>query len=89
MSKEEKTISFFNQFFIYKKVRNVTLEQLSHLWKQNVSEEEEAEEDLEKEKDMDKMKKPVATKAKKVVGKRIESFPGPEQRLPVNHQKPY
>jgi hypothetical protein len=64
MSKEEKTISFFNNYFIYKKVRNVTLAQLEHLWKQNVSDEmEEDEEEEEREKDI--------TKNKKVVGKRI------------------
>ena len=63
MSKEEKTISFFNNYFIYKKVRNVTLEQLEHLWKQNVSDEMEEEEDKADTKD--------TTKAKKVIGKRI------------------
>ena len=45
MSKEEKTISFFNQFFLYKKVRNVTLEQLEHLWKTHVASEMEEEEE--------------------------------------------
>jgi len=67
MSKEEKTISFFNQFFLYKKVRNVTLEQLEHLWKTHVSSEMEEEEEEEEEGEKTK----IAVKAKKVVGKRI------------------
>ena len=71
MSKEEKIISFFNQFFIYKKVRNVTLEQLSQLWKQNVSEEEDEEVDTTEDLEEKEKKTKTAVKAKKVVGKRI------------------
>jgi len=68
MSKEEKTISFFNQFFLYKKVRNISLEQLAQIWKQQVGMEEEEEEEEEKEKGE---KKNVVVKAKKIVGERI------------------
>jgi hypothetical protein len=65
MSKEEKTISFFNQFFLYKKIRNVSLEQLAQLWKQNVGMEEE---EKEEEEELEKSAKP---NAKKIVGERI------------------
>lgn len=67
MSKEEKTISFFNQFFLYKKVRNVSLEQLAQLWKQQVGmEEEEKDEEI-----LEIDKKNIKPKAKKIVGERI------------------
>jgi len=80
MSKEEKTISFFNNYFIYKKVRNVTLEQLDHLWKQHVSDEmEENEEEEVVEKN--------TTKAKKIVGKRIvlslENYKPIKEEIPL------
>ena len=92
MSKEEKTISFLNQFFIYKKVRNVTLEQLEHLWKQHVSsemeEEEEEKEDVRK-KEIDKKK---GTRAKKVVGKRIvlslANYAPITENIPVLKEQP-
>jgi len=65
MSKEEKTISFFNQYFIYKKVRNVSLQELNHLWKQHVDSEEGEDEDQENE------EKTKAKIAKKIPGKKI------------------
>jgi len=85
MSKEEKTISFFNNYFIYKKVRNLTLEQLNRLWKQNVSDEME-EEDEEEEEQKDKDKKNIV-KAKKIVGKRIvlslENYKPIKEEIPL------
>jgi hypothetical protein len=67
MSKEEKIISFFNQYFIYKKVRNVSAEQFSKLWENYVSSEmEESVSDLDL--DLEKGKTGIA---KKIADKKI------------------
>ena len=89
MSKEEKTISFLNQFFIYKKVRNVTLEQLEHLWKQNVSSGMEEEEEEQEESDL--KEKITTSKAKKVMGKRmvlsLENYAPIKENIPEIEEK--
>jgi hypothetical protein len=65
MSKEEKTISFFNQYFIYKKVRNLTLEQYKQLWNKNI---DDSESELQ-----DNLEETISNKkvAKKIPGKKI------------------
>jgi len=91
MSKEEKTISFLNQFFIYKKVRNVTLEQLEHLWKQNVSSEMEEEQEEEQQEEQGLKDKKTTSKTKKVMGKRIvlslENYAPIKENIPEIEEK--
>ena len=53
MTKEEKTISFLNQYFIFKKSRNVTGERLDKLYEKYVAKKDEDDSDDEKaEKDL-------------------------------------
>ena len=70
MSKEEKTISFFNQYFIYKKVRNVSTEQFSKLWENYVASDESVglETDLDLGTGKEKGKRVIA---KKIADKKI------------------
>jgi len=48
MSKEEKTISFLNQYFIFKKARNITAERLHKLYEKYVTKKEEEDSEDEK-----------------------------------------
>jgi hypothetical protein len=82
MSKEEKIISFFNQYFIYKKVRNLTLEQYKQLWNKNI---DESESDIQ-----DNLEETISNKkvAKKIPGKKIvlslENYaPIKEEEIPI------
>jgi hypothetical protein len=83
MSKEEMTISFLNQYFIYKKVRNITPEMLRLLHKKYVSEQTEVETEGNYENEIvndhydemiktnENIKYPKKTNIRKLSGKKI------------------
>jgi hypothetical protein len=52
MTKEEKTISFLNQYFIFKKARNVTGERLDKLYEKHVSKKDEDSDEDQETKDI-------------------------------------
>jgi hypothetical protein len=65
MTEEEKTVSFLNRYFVFKKVRNVATERVTQLLEQGPESEGEVEETVEKiTKKMNKRQK-LATKAPK------------------------
>jgi len=82
MSKEEKTISFLNQYFIFKKARNVTAERLQKLHEKYVTKTED--EDIEVE-DI-KMQELISAKS----GKRsfLRKIPDKKIVLTLSHYNP-
>ena len=52
MTKEEKTISFLNQYFIFKKARNITAERLDKLYEKHVAKSGDSDGDSDGEKDL-------------------------------------
>ena len=52
MTKEEKTISFLNQYFIFKKARNITAERLDKLYEKHVAKSGDSDGDSDEEKDL-------------------------------------
>jgi hypothetical protein len=49
MTKEEKTISFLNQYFIFKKARNITADRLDKLYEKHVAKSGDEDEDEDKD----------------------------------------
>ena len=71
MSDEEKTISFLNRYFIFKKVRNIDSESIKNQYKEELTEEEKlmAEkilEDMEKDEVDEEIPVPIKSKAKSI-----------------------
>ena len=71
MSPEEKTISFLNRYFVYKKARVVSPEKLQKLYNKYVKKEENKYDKEEEEEEVEKMEKDKNNLLRKIPDKKI------------------
>ena len=86
MTKEEKTISFLNQYFIFKKARNITAERFDKLYEKHVSKKDEEEDSGDEDEDKDEDKEEKALLSQKT-GKRSFLRKIPDKKIVLSIEK--
>ena len=82
MSPEEKRVSFLNRYFVFKKVRNVDVQKMSDVIKNQRKIDDKRDEEI-----VEEIKETVEEKEKKELVRRTEEKPG-ERNWKKHRQKP-